>query len=107
MRSRERETPPSVPLSRQGHETGPGYARTAQRTLEELSLGRLNICLDFAHDHHRVADHGGIACAAARHANLYDMTDALRSHQAGDTVVIVTKRDGLERRATAVLGKRE
>jgi len=39
-------------------------------------------------------------------ANLYDMTDALRSHQAGDTVVIVSKRDGVERRATAVLGKR-
>src|SRR6266513_689788 len=33
--------------------------------------------------------------------NLYDMTDALRSHQAGDTVVIVSKRDGVERRATA------
>ena len=39
-------------------------------------------------------------------ANLYDMTDALRSHQPGDTVVIVSKRDGVERRATAVLGKR-
>ena len=39
-------------------------------------------------------------------ANLYDMTDALRSHQAGDTVVIVSKREGVERRATAVLGKR-
>src|SRR5216117_28927 len=39
-------------------------------------------------------------------ANLYDMTDALRSHQAGDTVVIVSKRDGVQRRATAVLGKR-
>src|SRR6266699_3128457 len=38
--------------------------------------------------------------------NLYDMTDALRSHQAGDTVVIVSTRDGLERRATTVLGKR-
>jgi hypothetical protein len=38
--------------------------------------------------------------------NLYDMTDALRSHQAGDTVVIVSKRDGVERRATTVLGKR-
>ncbi len=38
--------------------------------------------------------------------NLYDMTDALRSHQPGDTVVIVSKRDGVERRATAVLGKR-
>lgn len=41
-----------------------------------------------------------------RIANLYDMTAALRSHQPGDTVVIVSKRDGGERRATAVLGKR-
>jgi len=39
-------------------------------------------------------------------ANLFDMTEALRSHQAGDTVLIVTKRDGGERRLTAVLGKR-
>lgn len=39
-------------------------------------------------------------------ANLYDMTDALRSHQPGDTVVIVSKRDGAERQAKAVLGKR-
>ena len=39
-------------------------------------------------------------------ANLYDMTDALRSHQAGDTVVIVIKRDTTELRLTAVLGKR-
>src|SRR5882672_10421129 len=38
--------------------------------------------------------------------NLYDMTDALRSHQAGDTVVIVSRREGVERRATTVLGKR-
>ena len=38
--------------------------------------------------------------------NLYDMTDVLRSHQPGDTVIIVTKRDGVERRATTVLGKR-
>src|SRR6266566_2915777 len=38
--------------------------------------------------------------------NLYDMTDALRSHQAGDTVVIVSRRDSVERRATTVLGKR-
>jgi hypothetical protein len=38
--------------------------------------------------------------------NLYDMTDALRSHQAGDTVVVVSRRDGAERRAAAVLGKR-
>lgn len=41
-----------------------------------------------------------------RIANLYDMTDALRSHQPGDTVVIVSRRDGALRRATAVLGKR-
>jgi hypothetical protein len=39
-------------------------------------------------------------------ANLYDMTDALRAHQPGDTVVIVSRRDGVERRATTVLGKR-
>lgn len=39
-------------------------------------------------------------------ANLFDMTEALRSHLPGDTVVIVSKRDGAERRATAVLGKR-
>ena len=39
-------------------------------------------------------------------ANLYDMTDALRAHQPGDTVLIVSKRDGVERRATTVLGKR-
>ena len=39
-------------------------------------------------------------------ANLYDMTEALRSHQAGDTVVIVVKRDGAEQRVTAILGKR-
>jgi hypothetical protein len=38
--------------------------------------------------------------------NLYDMTDALRSHQPGDTVVIVSRREGAERRATTVLGKR-
>jgi hypothetical protein len=38
--------------------------------------------------------------------NLYDMTDALRSHQAGDTVVVASRRDGVERRATTVLGKR-
>jgi hypothetical protein len=43
---------------------------------------------------------------AKRVVNLYDMTDALRSHQPGDTVVIVTRRDGAERRLTAVLGKR-
>ena len=39
-------------------------------------------------------------------ANLYDMTDALRSHQTGDTVVIIVKRDGVEQRVTAILGKR-
>jgi hypothetical protein len=38
--------------------------------------------------------------------NLYDMTDALRSHQPGDTVVIVVKRGGAEQRMTAVLGRR-
>jgi S1-C subfamily serine protease len=38
--------------------------------------------------------------------NLYDMTDALRSHQAGDTVLIVVKRDTTMLRFTAVLGKR-
>jgi len=48
-----------------------------------------------------------ITAIGAKHiGNLYDMTDALRSHQAGDTVVIVSKRDGVERRATTVLGKR-
>ena len=46
------------------------------------------------------------AIGSKRVTNLYDMTDALRSHQAGDTVVIVSKRDGVERRATAVLGTR-
>jgi hypothetical protein len=46
------------------------------------------------------------AIGTKRVANLYDMTDALRSHQAGDTVVIVSKREGVERRATAILGKR-
>jgi peptidase M28-like protein/PDZ domain-containing protein len=39
-------------------------------------------------------------------ANLYDMTDALRSHQAGDTVLIVVKRDTTVLRLIAVLGKR-
>lgn len=39
-------------------------------------------------------------------ANLFDMTEALRSHQAGDTVVIVVQRAGAEQRFTAVLGKR-
>ena len=41
-----------------------------------------------------------------RVANLYDMTAVLRSHQPGDSVVIVSKREGVERRATAVLGRR-
>lgn len=38
-------------------------------------------------------------------ANLYDMVDALRSHQDGDTVVIVVKRDTARVRLTAVLGR--
>jgi len=38
--------------------------------------------------------------------NLYDMTDALRAHQAGDTVEIVVKRDTTVLHLTAVLGKR-
>ncbi|HEV8303695.1 MAG TPA: M28 family peptidase [Gemmatimonadales bacterium] len=46
------------------------------------------------------------AIGAKAVVNLYDMTDALRSHQAGDTVVIVAKREGVEVRLTAVLGKR-
>lgn len=41
-----------------------------------------------------------------RIANLYDMTDALRSRRPGDTVVVVMRRDGVEQRATAILGKR-
>ena len=39
-------------------------------------------------------------------ANLFDMTDALRSHQAGDTVVITVKRGDQTLHLTAVLGKR-
>jgi Zn-dependent M28 family amino/carboxypeptidase len=39
-------------------------------------------------------------------ANLYDMTDALRSHQPGDTVVIVVQRDTVKLQFTAVLGRR-
>jgi len=39
-------------------------------------------------------------------ANLFDMTDALRSHQAGDTVAIVVKRRDQTLRFQAVLGKR-
>ena len=46
------------------------------------------------------------AIGEKRIANLYDMTDALRSHQPGDTVVIVSKRGAVERRATVVLGRR-
>ena len=46
------------------------------------------------------------AIGQKRIVNLYDMTDALRSHQPGDTVVIVTRRDGAERRVTTVLGRR-
>jgi Zn-dependent M28 family amino/carboxypeptidase len=41
-----------------------------------------------------------------RIANLYDMTDALRSHQPGDTVMIVSRREGVERRTSTVLGRR-
>jgi len=39
-------------------------------------------------------------------ANLYDMTDALRSHQAGDTVSISALRGGHPVQLTAVLSKR-
>jgi acetylornithine deacetylase/succinyl-diaminopimelate desuccinylase-like protein len=39
-------------------------------------------------------------------ANLVDMTEALRSHQPGDTVAITVKRDGADVRTTAVLGRR-
>lgn len=59
------------------------------------------------------AEHAGLragdvitAIGDKRIANLYDMTDALRGHQPGDTVVIVSRRDGVERRATTVLAKR-
>lgn len=59
------------------------------------------------------AEHAGLTAGdiitqigAKTVANLYDMTDALRSHQAGDTVVIVVKRDSALVRLTAVLGKR-
>jgi S1-C subfamily serine protease len=34
------------------------------------------------------------------------MTEALRSHQPGDTVVIEVRRDGAMKLLTAVLGKR-
>ncbi len=46
------------------------------------------------------------AIGAKTVANLYDMTDALRRHQPGDTVVIVAKRGDTAVRLTAVLGKR-
>jgi hypothetical protein len=46
------------------------------------------------------------AIGAKTLANLYDMTDALRSHQPGDTVVIVATRGDTAVRLTAVLGKR-
>jgi S1-C subfamily serine protease len=39
-------------------------------------------------------------------ANLFDMTDALRSHQAGDTVSIGVTRGDKQIQVTAVLGKR-
>src|SRR5262245_2325059 len=41
-----------------------------------------------------------------RIAKLYAMPAALRSHRPGDTVVVVTRRDGVEHRATTILGKR-
>lgn len=44
--------------------------------------------------------------AERRVANLYDMTEALRAHLPGDTVVVTAKRDGAEIRLTAVLGRR-
>ena len=46
------------------------------------------------------------AIGAKTVANLYDMTDALRAHQPGDTVVIVIKRGDQTLRLTTVLGKR-
>ncbi len=39
-------------------------------------------------------------------ANLYDMTNALRAHKPGDTVVVVFKRGDVEHKVTAVLGRR-
>jgi S1-C subfamily serine protease len=38
--------------------------------------------------------------------NLYDMTEALRSHQPGDTVTIAVTRGDQAVRLSAVLGKR-
>ncbi|HET7790866.1 MAG TPA: M20/M25/M40 family metallo-hydrolase, partial [Gemmatimonadales bacterium] len=46
------------------------------------------------------------AIGAKTVANLYDMTDALRAHQPGDTVTIVVQRAGARLTLTAVLGKR-
>jgi hypothetical protein len=46
------------------------------------------------------------ALGAMTVANLNDMTVALRSHQPGDTVVVVVKRDTTVLRLTAVLGRR-
>lgn len=46
------------------------------------------------------------AIGAKAVANLFDMTEALRSHQPGDTVVIEVKRDGSSKLLTAVLGRR-
>ena len=39
-------------------------------------------------------------------ANLYDMTDALRAHQAGDVVKIVVIREGERLELAATLGRR-
>jgi hypothetical protein len=39
-------------------------------------------------------------------ANLFDMTEALRAHRVGDTVVITVQREGAPLRFTAVLGRR-
>lgn len=39
--------------------------------------------------------------------NLYDMTDALRAHQPGDTVTIIVMRNGQQVSVTATLGKRD
>jgi putative serine protease PepD len=39
-------------------------------------------------------------------ANLYDMTNALRAHKPGDTVVVVFKRGETEQQVTAVLVRR-
>jgi hypothetical protein len=59
------------------------------------------------------AEHAGLtagdvitAIGAKTIGNLYDMTDALRSHQPGDTVAIVVRRDSTLLHLTAVLGKR-